>query len=319
MHWLTFSLRHLMSCHSWRVGIQPSSWAHPGGYSCQAGNYLAQVARLSLSSVTLLPFSTPRKRFRPLFAYNDDSHSYWLDGKRAPNVTTIIRGGVPIPTLVDWSARMTAEWVMDHADEMPALYAGGREPGVAFLSKIHDEVRNRAGVKGTQVHTLAEAVIHDEPTEVPQELAGYVAGYVRFLNDFGPEPILTERPVANRALRYAGRPDLIAELGGQVWLLDNKTSTYVYGDTALQCAAYARAEVYLDELGNEKPLPHIERIGVVHIGPMGTELYDLGDIDTAFTEFAAARATYEGTKRRRRLIGEPMRVEDILDPWVVRA
>ena len=254
-----------------------------------------------------------------MFTYNDDSHSYWLDGKRVPNVTTIIRGGVPIPTLVDWSARMTAEWVYDHQAELPALMSGGRAPAVAFLSGIHNEVRDRAGVKGTQVHTLAEAIIHDQPTEVPQELAGYVAGYVRFLNEFQPEPILTERPVANRALRYAGRPDLIAELGGQLWLLDNKTSTYVYGDTALQCAAYARSEVYLNAEGEERPMPHIERIGVVHIGPMGTELYPLGDIDTAFTEFAAARATYEGTKRRRRLIGEPMRLEDIHDPWEVRA
>lgn len=247
-----------------------------------------------------------------MFAYNDDSHSYWLDGKRAPNVTTIMRGGVPIPTLVDWSARMTAEWVMDHPEELPALYAGGRAPGVAFLSSIHDEVRNRAGVKGTQVHNLAEAVIHDEPVEVPQELAGHVAGYIRFLNEFSPEPILTERPVASRAYRYAGRPDLVAELGGVVWLLDNKTSTYVYGDTALQCAAYARAEVYLDEQGEEKPMPTIERIGVVHIGPMGTELYDLGSIDAAFEEFCAARVTYEGTKRRRNLIGDPLTLGQVL-------
>jgi hypothetical protein len=254
-----------------------------------------------------------------LFTYDDDKHAYWLDWTRAPNVTTIMRAGLPIPTLPDWSARMTATWVMDHPDELPGLYAGGREPGIAFLSKIHDEVRNRAGVKGTQVHHLAELIVHDQPAEVPHELAGYVAGYVAFLNAFAPEPILTERPVANRALWYAGRPDLVATMGGQTWLLDNKTSANVYPDTALQCAAYARAEVYLDEQGKERPMPQVDRIGVVHIGPMGTELYDLGDIDAAFTEFAAARATYEGTKRRRRLIGKPLRSEDVIDAWEVGA
>ena len=244
-----------------------------------------------------------------MFAFNEESHSYWLDGKRAPNVTTIIRGGLPIPALVDWSARVTAAWVVDHQDELPRLFAGGREPAVKYLEGIHDEVRNTAGVKGTLIHKLAEAIVHGLPTEVPQELAGYVAGYIRFLDAFQPEPILTERPVANRAHRYAGKPDVVASINGVTWLLDNKTSTNVYADTAVQCAAYARAELYLDELGNECPMPQVDRIGVVHIGPMGTELYDLGPIEPAWEEFCAARVTYEGTKRRRRLIGEPLTPE----------
>jgi hypothetical protein len=241
-----------------------------------------------------------------VFAFNEDSHSYWLDGKRVPNVTTIMRGGVPIPTLVDWSARITAEWVVDHQEELPALFAGGREPAVAFLKTLHDEKRNKAGVKGTLIHNLAESIVNDEPTEVPIAVAEHVAGYVRFLDEFLLEPILTERPVAHRTLRYAGRFDLVATIAGQSWLLDNKTSQYVYADTAVQCAAYARAELYLDADGDEQPMPHIDRIGVVHIGPMGTELYDLGNIDAAFDEFCAARATYEGTKRRRKLLEAPL-------------
>lgn len=248
-----------------------------------------------------------------MFAFHEEDHSYWLDGKRAPNVTTIMRGGVPIPTLVDWSARVTAEWVYDHQAELPTLMSGGREPAVNFLKGIHDEVRNKAGVKGTLIHKLAEGVIHDEPTEVPADVAGHVAGYIRFLDEFQLDPILTERPVARRApIRYAGRFDVVANICGETWLLDNKTSTYVYADTALQCAAYARAEVWLNAEGEERPMPHIDRIGVVHIGPVGTELHDLGSIDAAYAEFSAAHATYEGTKRRRRLIGDPVRLADLL-------
>lgn len=247
-----------------------------------------------------------------MFAFNERDHSYWLDGKRAPNVTTIMRGGIPIPSLVDWSARVTAEWVVDHQEELPALFTGGRAPAVKFLEGIHDEVRNSAGVKGTLIHRLAEQVVHDEPTPIPAEVKGHVEGYVRFLDAFQPEPILTERPVASRTQRYAGRFDVVATICGVTWLLDNKTSTHVYGDTAVQCAAYARAEVFLDEEGLEQPMPDIERIGVVHIGPMGTELYDLGDIDAAYAEFVAARATYEGSKRRRRLIGDPLTPDDLL-------
>jgi hypothetical protein len=159
-----------------------------------------------------------------VFAFNEEAHSYWLDGKRAPNVTTIMRGGIPIPTLVDWSARITAEWVYDHQEELPALFSGGRAPAVNYLKGIHDEVRNKAGVKGTLIHKLAESIVHGEAVEVPAEVKGYVAGYVQFLNEFQPEPILTERPVAHRGLRYAGKPDVVAAMGGEVWLFDNKTS-----------------------------------------------------------------------------------------------
>jgi hypothetical protein len=49
----------------------------------------------------------------------------------------------------------------------------------------------------------------------------------------------------------------------------------------LQTAAYARAEFWVpdDDPDDEQPLPEVERIGVVHLTPEGTRVYDLGDPD----------------------------------------
>lgn len=243
-----------------------------------------------------------------MLTFSDPGHRYRLDGRPVPNVTTIIGGGLPKPALIDWSARVTAEYVADHVDEMPALAAGGRDPMVAFLSKLHTEARNVAGIRGTDVHGYAERLQAGEPVDVPHALAGYVDGYARFLDDFEPDVILSERPVASREHWYAGRPDLFARMrDGLTWALDNKTSRAVYGDVSLQVAAYARAEFYVDgPTFDEHTLPHVDRIGVLHVTPDGTDLYDLGPIGPAFAEFRACQTIYRGANRRRTIIGDPL-------------
>jgi hypothetical protein len=54
-------------------------------------------------------------------------------------------------------------------------------------------------------------------------------------------------------------------------------------------------------------MPAVERIGVLHVRDDGTDLYDLGDIDAAFTEFRAAQVIYAGKSRRDRLVDLPVR------------
>jgi hypothetical protein len=140
-----------------------------------------------------------------------------------------------------------------------------------------------------------------------------VDGYARFLDEFEPVPVFTERPVASREHWYAGRPDLVGTMRGALWLLDNKTSRGVYGDVSLQCAAYARAEFYVDADDVEQPMPTIERIGVLHVTAEGTDLYDLGPIGPAFLEFRAAQTIYRGATRRRNALTGPLAVEDIAE------
>ncbi len=214
------------------------------------------------------------------------SHRYRLDGQWVPGVTTIISKGLPKPALMYWSAKTVAEWVADHpnlADQMSE--AGGRGPFVDFLKKLPWEKRDTAAVRGTDVHALAERLVHGEEVEVPEHLTGYVGGYVEWLDEWQPEAIWTERPVGNRKWGFAGTFDLIAKMCGETWLLDVKTSRNVYGDNAIQLAAYANAEFLLAPDGSEQPLPKIDRMGILHVQDGETELHEAVDPEAAWEDF----------------------------------
>lgn len=245
------------------------------------------------------------------FSDRNGWHLYRLDGQRVPSVTTIVNGGVPKPALVGWAAGVVAKAVAAQPSTVDAVRDLGTDALVAALAALPDQTKRAAGVRGTDIHRFAELVVHGEPVTPPENIAEAVAGYAAWLDLSGFQPELTERTVANRTFRYAGRFDVLGIMAGERWLLDVKTSRSVYGDTALQVAAYARAEFYVDGVDDEVPLPPVDRIGVLHVQPDVTELYDLGDIDVSLAEFRAAQTIYAGNTRRKNLIGEPVQVGDV--------
>ena len=214
--------------------------------------------------------------------FSPKAHRYWLDGKPIPGVTTLLGKGLPKPALPYWSAKSVAEFVVDNPEQVDQIRSLGRGPAVAALKAIPWQARDEAAVRGTDVHKIAEEIIHGREVDVPDHLVAHVEGYVRWLDDFDVAPVLTERPVASRSLWYAGTFDAIVDMGGVRWGLDWKTSKGVYGSTALQVAAYMGAEFYQDEDGAEQPIPEVERIGVVHITDAGTQLRPFRDRDAAW-------------------------------------
>lgn len=242
--------------------------------------------------------------------FNDRAHRYWLDGRPVPGVTSLLKSGLPKPALVYWSAKSVAEYVADNPEGVEQLRAMGRGPMVSALKGVPWQKRDEAAVRGTDVHALAERILHGESVEVPEHLAGHVEGYARWLDAFDVEPIVTEVPVANRAHWWAGKPDAVVRLGGEVWLLDWKTSSGVYGETALQTAAYARAEFYAPTTDDEQPMPHIDRTGVVHITADESLLYPLAatpdEIDEAYAVFRHVAYVANKTDWIKERIGEPM-------------
>jgi hypothetical protein len=238
-------------------------------------------------------------------------HVYTLDGARVPSVTTIVNT-LPKGGLVYWSAKLVAEAVADQASTVDAVRALGRDVMVAALRAIPDQARRTAGDRGTLIHELATGVVKGEPSGLiaDPDIAGCLDGLAHWFDLVDFDPMLIESPVGSRQHQYAGRLDVVGTMGAdrdEVWLLDLKSSSSVYGDTALQLAAYARAEFYLDADGDETPMPHIDRIGVVHVQPEVSELYELGDIDAAFDEFLAAQTLYLTGPRREALVRQPMR------------
>lgn len=244
--------------------------------------------------------------------FNERSHRYYLDGKPVPGVTGIL-GVIDKPAIPRWAAKTVAEYVADNLHELESWSRMGRDSLVAALKQTPWTTRDEAAVRGTDVHDLAEGVIHGDEVEVPEHLLDYVTGYVEFLDRFSIEPVLTEKAIGNRELGYAGRFDSIVKIPG--WrdglvMMDLKTSRGVYGETALQNAGYVGGEFYVDEGAPdvEMPLPEVEAIAVAHVTSYGTFLHDLGDVTAAQREFRAALELYKSRKRRAELIGDPLEV-----------
>lgn len=262
-------------------------------------------------------------------SFTHNGHRYKLDGKPVTGVTTLIGGGVPKPALIAWAPRIVAEWVTDpdHRQDLEILLASNRDHAIRELKSIPTKERDAAGERGTEVHHYAEAVATTGEVDVPEELAGYIEGYVRFLEDFQITVMHTEMSVGNRTHWYAGTLDMICTspflARGKPVMIDLKTSKYVYGETALQNAAYSRAEFHgLD--GDEHPLPEVHASYVAHVTPMdreglnarygdkplGTSLYQLANspeqIDEQFGMFLAAAYIAKTAKTRDAYITEPI-------------
>jgi len=247
----------------------------------------------------------------------EKTHRYTLDGRPVKGVTTLLSGGLPKPALVNWAAKSVAEWVATNGPDTVALLGYNPETGecegnlnqvISELKGKPWEKRDAAAIRGTDIHNLAEKIVHGEEATIPPHLTDYVQGYVSFIEEYDLIPEYTERPCANRQWQYAGKFDFIgkvAALGDERWLLDWKSSKGVYGETALQCAAYANAE-FLDVDDTEVPMPDIDRIGVVHITEQGTTLHDLGSITEAFKIFSHVAWVAKRTDDIKHLVGPPI-------------
>lgn len=248
-------------------------------------------------------------------------HRYTIDGKPAVGVTTALKA-LDKPALVGWAARQVAEYVADNLDGLlDRLYtAGGREPFINHLRAIPWQKRNDAAAKGTNVHNIADLIHRGKFEDVDEEAAPYIEAYLAFLSDFDARVIRSEFVVAHRGLGYAGTADSIIavdhpELSG-TGLFDIKTGKAVYGEYALQSAAYRFAEVIAEDDGTEAPMLQTDFAAVIHLSEHGYEVVPLQADAEAFEAFQHAlwlwKNEIHGTKKT------PSRISQRVLPAITR-
>lgn len=234
-------------------------------------------------------------------------HSYQdANGNRVPGVTTLLGDGVPKPALINWAGNATAEAAVDRWDELSGLSPSKR---LSTLQKARYADRDTAANRGTEVHRWAEQYVVGAEVAIPDDIAGHAESYRHFVDEWNPDPVLIEAVVMNHKHGYAGTLDAVFDIPGRGRsLLDIKTSrSGIFGETALQLAAYRYADVYVDADGNEQPMLEVDEVLGLHIRADG---YDLRPIEAGpeqLREFQyvmqVARFTSETSKS---YVGDPL-------------
>ena len=239
-------------------------------------------------------FTAPARRIDKM-AFGKPTHYYEdANGKRIPGVTTILSEGLPKPALINWAANATAEAAVNRWDELGQMGPADR---LKILKAARYEDRDAAAKRGTEVHALAEKLMHGHEITVPDELRGHVEAYVKFLDQWNPTPVLTEVTVVNYTVGYAGTLDMVMDCHSRRILADIKTTrSGIYGETALQLSAYRYAEVYQAD-GADHDMPDIDETWAIWVRGDGYAVVPVNTSQAVFDDFRRVAATARAAKR----------------------
>jgi hypothetical protein len=257
-----------------------------------------------------MTFTEPVSRVDGVTRFGNATHHYEDgNGTRIPGVTTIISDGLPKPALVGWGIKSVAEYALDEWDTLADMPPTDR---LKSLKGAPYRDRDKAARRGTEVHAIADDLVNGRDATVPPELTGHIDGYLKFLDEWNVEPVLTEATVyyLGADWAYAGTLDLIyTDRDGRTILADVKTNRGgVYGDTAFQLAAYRFAGRFMGEDGEPHDMLDVDACAVIHVTADGYSLVPVEAGQDQWDEFRAIYTVAMAGKRSKGYLGAPMAV-----------
>ena len=237
-----------------------------------------------------------------------------------PGVTTILGDGLPKPALITWAGRATAAYAVDNWDDLAGLPVSER---LRRLEAGRYETRDAAAARGTEVHALAEQLLAGQRVVIPDGLEGYVSSCVDFLDSFAVRPVHVEAVVFSETRHHVGTCDLVADVllpdmreyghirrdadGFCRGLFDWKTSrSGIFGDAALQLAAYRHSEHLMTGDGDVIDMPEVDICAAIHLRPDGYSCVPLECDDRTYRSFLHIAEVARVTQDLRSLVGEPL-------------
>ncbi len=250
-------------------------------------------------------------KFEPPIRRIDSAKSHYYrdkNGARVPGVTTIIGDGVPKPALINWAANATAEAAIDRWDELGLLSPAKR---LKELQGARYAEKDAAARRGTEVHRAAEELLAGKSVKVPEEIAGHVEAYARFLDEFQVEALHVEFSCVSYRWGYAGTADLCSRLvlpdkGPKTLLMDLKTTrSGVFGETALQLAAYRYPDAWVVDDEEIDPV-EVDYCAAIHVRGDGYDLVPVEAGEQQHKQFLYAMKVREFGLESRDLVGAPI-------------
>lgn len=134
-----------------------------------------------------------------------------------------------------WYPRVTAIVAMKAKPGLYKFYAEQEsfEAGEAIKTKSAEE--------GTLIHETVEAVLRDEKPVIPENIKPAIDAFYNFLAGNRVQALKIEERLISKNHHYSGTLDVLADINGQVGVLDIKTSYSVFKDYGIQTAAYVEA------------------------------------------------------------------------------
>ena len=195
----------------------------------------------------------PKVLTQPGFSFRESDHSYWLNGKRLPGVTTI-DGVLDKPALIWWAGDMAREFLVGKRDVFnpdqwatpPAMEAGRAysEQEITALAVAaggwHRATKEKAADFGSAAHDWIEADIYGVKQEKPKapEVLSAVTAFLEWKARHHVEFVEVEWAIHDPAGRVGGKLDALALVDGILRVLDHKTGKGIYMESVIQVGQY---------------------------------------------------------------------------------
>lgn len=184
----------------------------------------------------------------------------------------------------------SATWISSHYPK-----------GVSYFKWLADKgwdeaesIKESAGDRGHKVHQSITKLLQGEGLSIdssvensetgklePIKLAEYeaVMSFVDWFKATNPKVLANEEVLFNEEHQFAGTMDFLCEIEGETWLIDFKTSQYIWPSHEIQIASYAHT------------LPQMpDKMAVLQLGyKRNKKSYKLTEIDDKFELFLAAK------------------------------
>lgn len=178
--------------------------------------------------------------------YDEDAHSYKVEGVKVPSVTRIVDACFP-KNLTEWAVGLGEEEYRRVTDE--ALEIGNTTHGW-----IEEYIKY-------SIDGLLEYPEEQDKFKIAEKsITAFLSWDSHHHNsDEGIEYLDAERKIYCDKYKYAGTVDAVAKINGRVCVIDFKTSKKIYKPYHLQVTAYAQAIKRIDGL-RQWPLGMILRL-----------------------------------------------------------
>jgi len=193
---------------------------------------------------------------------NKDERYYDTEIGKLPSVTTIL-SVLSKPALVNWSAKITAEYFIKHLQDIKEGKLELTEEKITQLIKQakneHNKVSEQALTTGSIVHHAIEVWIKTGkiPAIDDEKAKNSFNAFLDWVKENKFKPIESEQTVWSK-LGYAGTLDCVAELKDGLYVVDFKTSSGFYEEYVMQISAYMYAY-------NERTGKDIKKAGILRL------------------------------------------------------